>query len=851
MLVALLLLCAPYIAHTQLSQKAIGYITSQEGPFTEVNLSSDDLRISSSHVSSISGVEHIYFQHLYDGIDIINSVGSVHFDRSGDVAHATNSFVDIITPQRQNLQVDAVSAVNTAGTHFNLPRISQTRILSAPSSGTDAHHILSNSDFSTRDIRARLVYLVGESGMTLSWEVFLEKPDDGFMWLAYVDATDGSVSNTESLTIECTFESCNQDNSHTHSTPRTSSYIPSSTTTPNSYGVFAIPLEAPNEGDASIETAPWLNAPLVASPFGWHDTDGVGGAEFTITRGNNVFAVEDRDGNNNTIGESPDGGADLIFDFPFDPELAPEDYVDFAITNLFYMNNIMHDVTYQYGFDEAAGNFQVNNYGNGGQDGDEVLADAQDGSGTNNATFGTPVDGGNPRMTMFEWTGGGSNELSVNAPGNVSGNYVVGGAAFNPDMASVTEQVTLADPIDACLPITNSDDIFGTIAMIDRGECTFVEKVLAAQEAGALGVVICNNNPGEAPITMAGDDPSITIPSVMLSFEDCELLKIEIDNGLNVTIDVQAGVNRDSDLDNGIIAHEYGHGISNRLTGGAGNGNCIRLDEQMGEGWSDYFGLMMQIKQQDLPEDPNGIGTYVIFQPPSGGGIRPWPYSTDLNVNPSSYNDISQVSIPHGVGTVWCTMLWDMTWELIQKHGFSPDPYDINSGNGIAMQLVMEGLKLQPCQPGFVDGRDAILEADLLLFGGDNSCEIWRAFAKRGLGIDADQGNPNAVNDGTESFRRPPGCPDELVQPCTDEVLVYSEETIPDATNERINTVITIESSAVSRLTNVELRAREAIDIFPDFEVERRGELFLKAIPCDDSGSSLAPLPESEEGSQK
>lgn len=61
----------------------------------------------------------------------------------------------------------------------------------------------------------------------------------------------------------------------------------------------------------------------------------------------------------------------------------------------------MHDVWYHYGFDDASGNFQFNNYGRGGSGSDEVMAEAQDGSGTNNANFATPPDGQNPRMQMY------------------------------------------------------------------------------------------------------------------------------------------------------------------------------------------------------------------------------------------------------------------------------------------------------------------------------------------------------------------------------------------------------------------------------------------------------------------
>ena len=74
-----------------------------------------------------------------------------------------------------------------------------------------------------------------------------------------------------------------------------------------------------------------------------------------------------------------------------------------AITNLFYWNNLLHDIHYRYGFDEASGNFQENNYGKGGLGGDPVIADAQDGSDFDNATFATLADGIAPRMQLFLW----------------------------------------------------------------------------------------------------------------------------------------------------------------------------------------------------------------------------------------------------------------------------------------------------------------------------------------------------------------------------------------------------------------------------------------------------------------
>src|SRR4028119_320792 len=154
----------------------------------------------------------------------------------------------------------------------------------------------------------------------------------------------------------------------------------------------ASPLESPTGGSSP---GVWNPADALAPPFGWHDTNGAAGAEYTRTRGNNVHAYTDVDANNAVdTGSDPDGGANLQFDYAFDPTKAPEFYRPSAVVNLFYWNNIVHDVFYQYGFNEAAGNFQTNNYGKGGAGNDYVQAEAQDGNGTNNANFGTPPDTG-------------------------------------------------------------------------------------------------------------------------------------------------------------------------------------------------------------------------------------------------------------------------------------------------------------------------------------------------------------------------------------------------------------------------------------------------------------------------
>src|SRR5690606_3378938 len=120
-----------------------------------------------------------------------------------------------------------------------------------------------------------------------------------------------------------------------------------------------------------------------ASPFGWHDTNGAAGAEYTYTRGNNVHAFPDRNWDYLPDG-TVDGGNDLIFDYPFNPHGEPSSNTNAAVTNLFYWNNIMHDMAYRHGFTEAAGNFQITNYTGLGASGDAVEAHAQFGD---NNTF--------------------------------------------------------------------------------------------------------------------------------------------------------------------------------------------------------------------------------------------------------------------------------------------------------------------------------------------------------------------------------------------------------------------------------------------------------------------------------
>ena len=203
-----------------------------------------------------------------------------------------------------------------------------------------------------------------------------------------------------------------------------------------------------------------------------------------------------------TSNSSPRGtlaGDTLTFDFPLDLTGPPEGYRDAAVTNLFYWNNVIHDVLYNYGFNEKSGNFQFNNFAQQhGKGGDPVRAEAQDGSGRNNANFATPPDGFAPRMQMFEWRDAAPNPLEVEGVGTFSGPM----AGFGASLATtgpISGELVLADDGVArratAASRSRADSLVGKIPLIDRGTCTFVVKVKNAQNAGAATAVVANNVP--------------------------------------------------------------------------------------------------------------------------------------------------------------------------------------------------------------------------------------------------------------------------------------------------------------------------------------------------------------------
>ncbi len=278
---------------------------------------------------------------------------------------------------------------------------------------------------------------------------------------------------------------------------------------------------------------------------------------------------------------------------------------------------------------------------------------------------------------------------------------------------------------------------------------------------------------------------------------------------------------RDGDLDAEVMCHEYTHGLSNRRVGG-GIGIFELQTAGMGEGWSDFYGLSLLSEPADPLNGVYAMGGYVTFDITGNGtfrdnyyyGIRRFPYATNLLKNPLTFKDIDpaqaspHAGIPrnpifgpftpfdadevHNQGEVWCVTLFEMRVNLIAKYGA---PF----GNQLALQLVTDAMALCPPNPNFLQSRDAILQADLVNNNNANYNEIWRAFAKRGMGGTATSPDSSTTAGVKESFDFP-GL--GIVSIVADDSLTGNANGAID-NNECVEIFITLRNNSVYDETNI------------------------------------------------
>ena len=727
-----------------------------------VDITSFEYSISDSYTDQSTGITYTYLQQLKEGVPIYKALAII----------AEKDNAKVVKTSRLTSSDHIVEKKNTTS---SLSRALQIAFQDVGFAGWKSN----NLDVIKQPYRSTVTHPEAVGLITIeeiwgarvdgmyerSHLIDIQPKDSDDHWLMVISES-GEILDKLNQTRYCAWEgkdahSCGLPD-HTHHTQQASDGVADLSTAledGSSYNVFAVPLESPSQGERTIVTDP---ADEIASPFGWHDTDNQAGPEFLTLRGNNVIAYQDTLSTDEIDMLGPSGGANLQFDFDLDISAGPEENLGADLTNLFYWNNYMHDWSYRFGFTEVAGNFQTNTYGRGGIDSDPVLAESLDGSSVNNASFSAPRDGRPGRMQMFKWKVG--TDLIISQPEDIAGIYRTGAAGFGPlvDAELTGDVVYILDDRgavrDGCDEILNSEELAGNIALIDRGLCDFSFKVYQAQQAGATACIVCNNLQNAQLITMGAgmNAEDIEIPSLFLSREDCSLIKARLEAG----VQVEFGRTREisSSFDNGIIVHEYGHGISLRLVGGPSTSGCLQSDEEMGEGWSDFFALVVTQQETDQGGLPRGIATFLRGESRTDTGIRRYPYSTDMDINPQVHSHIRYTTRPHDVGEIWASVLWDMYWRFIDIYGYDSSWEDPTSGNAIAIQLVMDGMKLQICDATLTQARDAILEADELNFFGMHKCMIWEVFARRGLGVDAFGGDLIIRYDNIDGFEVPLSC---------------------------------------------------------------------------------------------
>lgn len=651
--------------------------------------------------------------------------------------------------------------------------------------------VLSGNYVLERAPRAKAIYYPRKGGLVPAYQVELvARPKSGRGgFLAYalvVSAADNSVLNRETLSAQATPFSyrvfADVDGiKQPYDEPTGNGYIPYIGATP--------------EQQPEMLGAPSNLVTLVSGPISTGDPWLADNA--TVTTGNHVDAcIDTYDVMGVPIAVPPPVNACLqgleprtpttaanTFDYPIaaydDPSTASAK--NGAVVSMFYVINWLHDWWYDHGFNEESGNAQTSNYDRGGEEGDPLLAQGQDGSGRNNANMATPADGSSPVMQQYLFNGSINGKVEVTAPAlgeiafngveygpqtfDYTGTAIVPDDMFDPTDDGCTGLTTPASPVTppivgspvVAIPVPQPDPaMMGKIAVIVRGGgCPGSFKVRWAVQSGAAAVVLVHNADGPPPYLVNGDVPIdapvqptnmvYQIPIVTIRQDDGQRIKDAIAAGETVTMHLvrQPTIDLDGTLDNLIIGHEYFHYVHNRLAD-PGNNQA----RSMGEGWGDINAFMMSARPEDrlVPGNDKYQGayagaTYVVQN--SFFGIRRAPYSTSFANNGFTLKHIADGeptpdggdgainSEVHNSGEIWANMMWECYVGLLNqpRHSFG-------EAQSRMKDYIIGGFKMTPADATYTEARDAVLSvvlaADYLDY---EACS--NGFARRGAGLNA------------------------------------------------------------------------------------------------------------------
>jgi uncharacterized repeat protein (TIGR01451 family) len=360
-------------------------------------------RISREHVGAHNGLRTTVWHQELNGIPLFECITMGHITKNGELVNLYTHFV----PKAQdaaaaglkgrsvaasiNSGISAAEAIAIGARNIGDTVVANELAGRGAPEGTIRKQVFRGAGGLKGDQYVELVWLpLNETTLRLCWQVVISSRSHGEMYQLLVDVESGEVHVRRCLTHYITNATYNV---YTSDSP--SPFSPGYQNPGNPQQPLVVP--------RTLVTLPALNTN--ASPNGWIN-DGV-----NETTGNNVDAHADRNDDDQPDLPRPAGTPFRVFDFPLDLTQDPTNYTPAAVVNLFYWNNVIHDKFWELGFTEAAGNFQVNNFGRGGVGNDPVLADAQDGADfkdifhTDNANMATPPDGIPPRMQMYVFAG--------------------------------------------------------------------------------------------------------------------------------------------------------------------------------------------------------------------------------------------------------------------------------------------------------------------------------------------------------------------------------------------------------------------------------------------------------------
>ena len=711
-----------------------------------------------------------HFDQEIDGIPVFRRSLKIAMDRDMNPQFVSGNFAPSTVKVADQWSLDETVAVSAAFRAMNGSKnaVSRVSFTGKRSGGYMALEMESTPDIEgliqTGPARVRKTWYPTEDGLVPAYytelDVGYRDSKDSKMMAFVVSAIDGNVFFKHSLTASDAFAYRVWADTNGRKTPWDSPMGNDFTPHPTGMRSAAAPMPAYKSANlVTLESAPFSrNDPWLP-------------ADATDLSGNNVFAYADL--------ASPDGWSagdakvtltgpktfDRIYDPTTDP-LASNNNSQAITTNLFYILNWMHDYFYDAGWTESAYNPQKINKGRGGIEGDPIRGEAQDSGGRNNANASTPADGGMPRIQMYVWDAIGATG-KVNAPADIGGDYEVSGAPYGPSNFSVTGEAVIADDgvgnvSDGCeAPFKNAAAMAGKIALIwfGEGNCASRVKVKNAQLSGAKGVIVVSIDSTIGLPAMGGSDPTITIGVVGMTYEDGIKLwnKAKAGTPVNVAISGSRSTH-DGSLDTGVVSHEWGHILSNRLVGNA-VGLSNNQGGSMGEGWSDFIVLLTIVRPEDInvPANAkwNGVYpdmSYSIWAPGNKAfydGLRRYPYSTDMTKNPLTFKHIEDgVPLPtspapsfggdgasnaevHNAGEVWATAMWECYAALLRDSRLT-----FEQANERMRRYLVASLKLTPNAPTFLEARDAVLAAAWVSDRADYDLLV-AAFAKRGMGAGA------------------------------------------------------------------------------------------------------------------